>query len=51
MINEFKKEHLEYEVMLKRYDEVIMQKASKTSLIGIEVKCAEKFVKKDDLME
>jgi hypothetical protein len=34
--------------MLKRYDEVISQKANKTSLIGVEVKCAEKFVKKDE---
>lgn len=37
--------------MLSRYDEVMAQKANKTALIGIEIKCKEIFVKKDDLAE
>lgn len=37
--------------MISRYDEVMAQKANKTSLIGVEVKCKEIFVKKEDLAE
>lgn len=37
--------------MLSRYDEVMAQKANKTALIGVEIKCKETFVKKDDLAE
>ena len=45
---EFEKNHLQFKEMITRYDEVIAQKANKTALIGVEVKCRESFVKKDD---
>ena len=35
--------------MLSRYDEVMAQKANKTSLLALEKKCKDKFAKKDEL--
>ena len=48
-MNGFVDDHRQFEEMIKRYDEVMAQKANKTSLIGIEKKCREEFVKKEDM--
>ena len=37
--------------MILRYDEVISEKANKTSLIDVEKKAYEKYAKKDDVNE
>ena len=37
--------------ILRRYDEVIAQKANKMSIVDIEMKCQEKFARKDEFNE
>lgn len=46
-MEQFSKEHKQFEEMVKRYDEVIAQKANKLSIIETEKKCYEKFARKD----
>lgn len=48
-MSEFQKGHQQFEEMLQRYDEIISQKASKTSLIGVEKKFIDKYAKKDEV--
>ena len=43
----FEKEHKQFAAMLKRYDEVLSQKANKTSLIALEKKLYEKYARKE----
>lgn len=48
-MQEFETGHLQFKHMISRYDEVIAQKANKTSLLAIEKKCKDKYARKDDL--
>ena len=50
-MQEFTKGHKAFEEMLARYDEIMAQKANKTSLIEVEKKCNEKYAKKDAMSE
>ena len=43
----YKRDHEQNELLIKRYDEVISQKSNKTSLLALEKKVKEKFAKKD----
>ena len=47
----FEKGHGQFQSMLSRYDEVMAQKANKTSLIGVEKKLFDRFAKKEDVEE
>ncbi len=47
----FEKGHSQFSEMLSRYDEVMAQKANKTSLIGVEKKFIDRFAKKEDVQE
>lgn len=46
-MEEYKRDHEQNEVMIKRYDEVISQKSNKTSLLALENKVKEKFAMKN----
>ena len=46
-MQDFVTDNLQFKQMITRYDEVMAQKANKTSLIGLEKKCKEKFARKN----